>query len=437
MPGLQIQAQEQTPVITPTPLDFDSAILKSHVRSAAQNSWRMDLQDILVNRAEAYSLRLSSAKGVDVDLNLTAGYQVTNYNTRNQEGLNYRFNFTARKSLYSWGAVEADHQIGLLQVEQAKQDRQLAFLSIYRDVVFRYIDLVLSKQRLYANQLALDIQKADLELHRSEVKRGEFPETQFAVEELGFKRADLRRKQLENAQKKSEDSFREVIGVENSFRLNFANDLPKIPNDFSVLEARVGEFLASLEENSLKVLSKQARLEQELKRLRKYEVNQRPKVNAIVRIRRDTEDYTTGQISNQSTTESLAGFEFSWNMYDGKATTALIRESLESKRQLERELEILKGDIADNLDFLLEDLRVLKDQVDISETAFGWEAGEYQQVEKDVAAGRLPEKSLKTAKRDLESERSKQLENRGLFFKSLTELYLTLEDPSILAYLEQ
>lgn len=431
------QAQEEPPAIPANPLDVNSTILKSHLESAARNSWRMSLQDILVNRAEAFSIRSSSGKRPSVGLNLTAGYQYTESTNRELEGMNYRFNFTARQSLYSWGAVEADHQFGLLQVEQAKHDRHLAFLSIYRDVIFRYIDLVVAKQRLYANRLALAIQKADLDLRRSEVERGEYPETQFSVEELGFDRADLQRKQMENSFNKNEDFFKEFIGVDDGYQLSYDKVLPKVPTDLVQLEAKVDAFIASLDDNSLKVLSKKARLDQELKRLKKYEVNQRPKLNAIVRIRRDTEDFTTGQLSTRSTTESLAGFEVSWNIYDGKSTKSLILESLESKRQLERELEILKDDIIDNLKFLLADLKVLKAQVDISETSFGWEAGEYEQVEKDVAAGRLPEKTLQTAKRDLESQRTDLLLNRGLFFKSLTELYLTLEDPFILAYLEQ
>jgi outer membrane protein TolC len=437
--GLHIpaQAQDAPPAVPFQPLDSGSATIRSYVESAATNSWRMDLQDIMVNRAEAFSVRSSASKRPTLNLNADLGYQLTDNSGRSSEGINYRYNLSARKSLYSWGAVEADHQYGLLGVKRAKQDRQLAFLSIYRDVIYRYIDMEVARQKIRAESISVKIQQEDVELRRAEVKRGEYPETQFAGMELNYDRSVLRQQQLELSLRKAEDSFREIIGVDESVPLNFDNQLDRVPNDLADLENQVKNFIGSLDDSSVKVLSKKARLDQELERLKRYEVNQRPKVNGLLRLRRDTEDFSTGTLTDRNITETFAGLEFNWNIYDGRSTSSLVMETLESRRQLERELEIMKKDIIDNLEFLLDDLRLLKKQVDITEKAFGWEAGEYGQVEKDVNAGRLPQKSLEIAKRDLESERIKQMDARAVFYKSLTDLYVALEAPSILAYLEE
>lgn len=437
LPFYGLHAQDKPAAIPANPLDQLSPTLRPLIQSAAANSWRMNLQDILVKRAEAFSLRSSAGKKPRVSFNANLGYQLTNQFGSDTEGINYRFNLSARQSLYSWGATEADHRFGLIEVKRVQHDRQLAFLAIYRDVVVRYINLEIARQKIIAQSIAGQIQQADVELRRAEVERGEFPATQFASIELSYDRAVLRLKQLDISFRKAEDFFKETIGVDESIPLSIENGLPAVPEDLHELENQVNHFIATLGDNSIKVLSKNARLEQELERLKRYKVNQRPKVNGLVRHRRDTEDFSTGTITDRNITETFAGFEFNWNLYDGRTSGSHVLESLESKRQLERELEVLKSDITDNLEFLLEDLQLQKKQVAIAEISFGWVVGQYVQIEKDVNAGRLPQKDLETAKRDLESERTKQMEARGVFFKSLTDLYVTLEAPSIIAYLEE
>ena len=145
----------------------------------------------------------------------------------------------------------------------------------------------------------------------------------------------------------------------------------------------------------------------------------------------------TGDRRNLEYTESFAGFEMSWNVYDGKLTKASLMESLESRRQLERELADLKKNVKDDIGFYFEDLKIKREQSILSDQKFIWEEGRYRQMDEDVKAGRSPEKDLKAVKRDLERVRITQWDMRGRYYKSLTNLYVMLEYPSILAYLDE
>ena len=192
-----------------------------------------------------------------------------------------------------------------------------------------------------------------------------------------------------------------------------------------------------MDATSLKVASKQTRLTQELERLNNYEVNQKPKLNGLVQLRRDSDNVITGNRQNLEYTEGFAGLEVRWNVYDGKYSAAFIKDALQTRRQLERELADIKKNLKDDIGFYFKDLEIKREQSLLSDQTFYWEEGRYRQMEEDVKAGRSPEKDLKAVKRDLERARIVLLDTRGRYYKSLTNLYVMLEYPSILAYLEE
>ena len=123
----------------------------------------------------------------------------------------------------------------------------------------------------------------------------------------------------------------------------------------------------------MKVSAKQSRLDQELERLEKYEVNQKPKLNGLLYLRRDSDNVITGDRRNLEYTEGFAGLEVNWNLYDGKNTAAFVKDSLESRRQLERELSNLKQELKDDIGFFVEDLKIKHEQSLLSDQTFIWE----------------------------------------------------------------
>ncbi|QXD26989.1 TolC family protein [Opitutia bacterium ISCC 52] len=421
----------------PNPLDEINPALRPLIQSAAANSWKMDMQDILLRRAEAVSMRYSSSNAVKVSASANVGFQIQDTGAETSDGWKYKFDVYARKPLYTWGAAEADHRYGLLEVERVKQDRQLAFLAIYRDVVNRFIDYAILKQRVLYSSLAEEIYRADIELRREQLERGEFPATQFATMELNYKTELLKHEALENSLQRAADDLHEVIGSEETTSINMGGGIPAVADDLSIVEAKMQSFFSSMDATSLKVASKQTRLTQELERLNNYEVNQKPKLNGLVQLRRDSDNVITGNRQNLEYTEGFAGLEVRWNVYDGKYSAAFIKDALQTRRQLERELADIKKNLKDDIGFYFKDLEIKREQSLLSDQTFYWEEGRYRQMEEDVKAGRSPEKDLKAVKRDLERARIVLLDTRGRYYKSLTNLYVMLEYPSILAYLEE
>jgi len=396
----------------------------------------MTLQDILIARGEAASTQLSSGKGIKVRLNSTAGFQDEDSGGTSSQGLNYRYDLTARKPIYHWGALEADHQFGLLQVESSKYHRQIVFLSLYQTLVSNFADYLVWKQKEKDQLLSLQIFKADLELYRDQVKRGEMSNSRLLLEEVSFERSKLGFESLKNSILKLEESFRNVSGVDENVPVALDFHFNPVANDFSILEAQVNAFISEIETSSLRYQEKKFRLEQEDLRLQKYSVLNRPKVDGLLRFRKDSETITTGNRNNLELQEAFAGFELNWSIYDSGAKKGLVLDSIQSKRQLERELSQLKDSMVSDLNYRISDLKVMVQQSFLDQQDYGWAVGGYNQALEDVKAGRVSEKELLVLSRNVEVAKTKLFVSRAQYFKALAQLNVAMESSSILAYLD-
>ncbi len=422
--------------VPPVPLDELVEELRAHLEFAAAKSWKMELQDILLAQGEAHSTRLSSGKSTKVTLNAGFGLDDDSSGLDPAEGLEYRYDFLISKPLYHWGALEADHQFGILLVQRTHSNRQVAFLGLYESLVNQFIDYLILRQRKKHSAATLAFQKERLELLRDQELRGELPREQLIQEELNLNQATLDHQSLENSITRAERYFRTEAGLDSHVPLSAQGMLPAVAGDLKLVEDRMASFFRQVEKLSVRFQEKQLRLDQESKKLHKYEVDNRPKFNGVFRVRRDIE--TVGGIRRRAEFEEVfAGLEFSWSIFDGGAMRALALDSIQTKRQLERELAILKDSIISETNFLLEDLKIHRESSLLVERHFARALEQYEQMDRDVEAGRMSERDLQRLRQNLEHWRTNLYISRGGYYKTLTDIYVTLEYPSILAYINQ
>ncbi len=434
--GGSIFSRAQTGASGIVPLDRLDSELRAHIEHAAADSWQMDLQDILVSRGEATSTRMSAARAFRLSANANVGYQQQDAGGVNSDGVNLRYNIAARKPLYHWGSNDADHEYGLLVLESSKHRRSLTFLNLYRSLVSSYADYVVLKQQEKDQLLSLEIFEADLKLLRDQVERGERPQSRLNEENVKYERSQLGYESLKIRLQKAENEFRTVAGLGDNAVISTKLELIPAPEDISLIENQVNGFIAQIETDSLLYEEKKFRLDQEDLRLHKYKVNNRPKVDGIVRFRKDTETIATGNRNNLDLEEAFAGIEMTWNIYDGGATRGFVRDTIQSKRQLERELRNLREEMATDLRFMLSDLKIIVQQCQLDEQDYSWSVGGYEQGLQDREAGRLSEKEIGVLRRGVEVQKTKAFISRARYYKALASIHVAMESSVILSYLD-
>ena len=432
---LASEPDQSAEVLELIPLDHLNPELKAHIEKAAVLSWDMNLQDILVKKGEATSTQLSSGKGVKIRLNSNVGFEDEDSGGTSSQGFQFRYDLTARKPLYHWGALEADHEYGLLHVEFSKSHRQIAFLILYQKLVNYYADYMVLKQRQIEQVLSLELFEADMELYHGQVERGEMSSNKFVLEEVKFERSKLAHESLKNEIVKLEGSFRTLVGMDENAPIADKVHLESVSTDFSITEIQINAFVSQIDKLSLRFQEKKFRLEQEDLRLHKYSAINRPKLDGLFRFRKDSETIATGNRNNLELQEAFAGIELNWSPYDSGAKKGLVLNSIQSKRQLERELSNLKDSIASDLRYKLANLKVLVPQSRLDQQDYGWAISGYNQALEDRKAGRVSEKDLLILSRNVEISKTKLFVSRAKYFKALASLNVAMESASILAYL--
>ena len=212
--------------------------------------------------------------------------------------------------------------------------------------------------------------------------------------------------------------------------------LPPVSLDHSVLEGQAKAFIDQIEMVSLQYKNRQIKLDKAGLNLEKYEVNNRPKLNGLIQLRQDSETLATGNRSDLELKEAFAGVQFNWSIYDGGSTRGQLREAMAIKRQLERELSNYRDSVISDLNFLLTDLQIYAQQTLLDEEQLRRDLAAYEQTLVDVLEGRVPEKTGKKFEKNMEVQRAKLYQTRGQYFKALTSIYVIMEAPSIVNYID-
>jgi len=161
----------------------------------------------------------------------------------------------------------------------------------------------------------------------------------------------------------------------------------------------------------------------------------KPKLDATINLSHDSETISTGDRRDLERDKLFGGVRISWNIFDSGESRGAVLQTRELIRQRELELERSRRQIINQLLGQMKDLRTYRQQAELLTIRVRWTTNELENDQKDVDAGRKPESYLLDTTKRLEGERSRLLSCQASYFKTLTAIFATLEDPAILAYL--
>ncbi len=422
------------------PMDQLHPELHAHLVAAEANSWAMQLSDIRLKQEEARSRVTRSRDNFKANMNLSVGIvdsRTERNGKKNKTGSNmqYRYTLSGSKPLFHFGALSARKKGAKLQVERAGLGGELAFLNTYRQVVNGYLDYQVAAQKLKQKQLALEVLQLEFDIHEDQVTRGEYAKSLLDVDSLALKRTRLQVDGLVVALDKVFNSYVSIIGIDPSVNIEFGRGIPDVPESLSALELKTQGFLSNFENQSNKYLSQLMGVEIESENFVQVKATNKPKVSGFVRLRRDTEE--TGVAGGQyDLTEFFGGISVRWAAWDGGYSKGSKLNSLQVKRQLKSELNRISVTVEKDLNFLLEELRIRKEECHLINTEMRWKENQIVVTRKEVDEGRAPEVAMKVIENQLEALKIRQYQTRASFYKTLTNFYVTMEDSSIYAYVQ-
>jgi len=411
--------------------------LKEQLAQASNLSNTMQNEASQLDYQKAAALRSSSRKGTHIRFSASGGYQVEDSAGISSEALKYRYNFSATRPLYHWGAVTAEHEYGQVNLERAKEDYQVGFLNFYSVVNQRFVDLVAARQALKVREADYERGAFEVSIVREQVKNKDVVESVLTARELNLRLAKL---ELESRRLRFEDSlndFRQLIGLSPDAPFELPDGLPPVASSLEELASRVDAFIADIDERSSELQMLARDVDMVRKRLVVENARNKPKVDFLVSASRDSETISTGDRRDLERDRLFGGISVNWNVFDSGDSKGAVIQTREAIRQRELTLERRRKQMVAELTTQMDLLKAYQEQSQLMATQVKWTVGAYKAAQRDVEEGRQAESVLLDVVKQLEAERSQLVSHQANYYKTLASILSDLEDPAILAYLSE
>ena len=333
------------------------------------------------------------------------------------------YNVGVEQPLWHWSALTNQKRIAEIQKKIAANDYAEARRSLILEIRRAYLDLVLKKLSLAETRSAYERQLATLKVNRDRAARGEYASDLLASAQLDARKAEVARDRQQAVFDHALRAFALLNG-----RDSISAD--SLPADISVLPASARALIRP--ETSVAPTSgaipaalvrpegdlEAARLRQEVTRVRNY-----PKVNLAA----GADQGASSGTDQTAVVNYFAGVRVRWNIFDGFATRAAVRQARLAVRQNEKALSEARTALTNQLKDQADELVLSLRELDLAEESFALTASRLKVDEDLWKTGRLAETDWQVRRAAGENERIALLDLRGRALLQLSEHALLRE----------
>ena len=369
--------------------------------------------------AEAREEESRSLTRPRADISLNAGYHEND--ASNTASFQTYYSATTSQPLWHWNALDNQKRIAQIQRRLAENDYDEARRSLVLSIRERYCVLVLQKLNLAEAEASRERRIAHLKVSSDQARSGQLSADVLTAEQLDVradethcdrKRMDFQRALREFAVLNGLSSFsgdalpKEIPGVPTA-ALTLFNTEPPAATLQNVVPAALARPEAELAT---------ARLNEEITRVR-----MRPMVNLAAGA---NQDQTSGA-DQTAVLEYYGGLSVHWNIFDGFATRAAVRQARVLVRQNEKALAEARTALGDGLADGAADVALETRELQITEERFILTASRQKMNDDLHKEGRLADADWQ------EYLAATQVERTNLY-KLRAQLILTLAEQQLL-----
>ncbi|CAM3038218.1 TolC family protein [Rariglobus hedericola] len=365
--------------------------------------------------AEAHEEETRSVTRPRANLYLDFSYR-ENSETQNGSFKPY-YNVGVEQPLWHWNALTNQKRVAEIYKKLAGNDYAEARRALIIEIRQAYLDLVLQKLSLAESQTTYDRQRATLAVNRDRSARGEYAADLLATEQLDSRKSAIARDRLQVGLQRALREFAIMNGLESFSADQLPAAIAEVPSSAKALfvpEAaklapanRIPDALAR-REGELEA----ARLQQEITRVRNY-----PKVNLAA----GADQGASSGTDQSAVVNYFAGVRVRWNIFDGFATRAAVKEARVTVRKNEKAVSDARLALQNQLKDQADELTLSLQELEVAEERFGLTTSR-EKVDEDLRkTGRLAETEWQARTAAAQTERIALYDLRGRVILQLSE----------------
>lgn len=371
------------------------------------------LAEIRVTSADAARL-----PGVGGNLNLASNQTAISSNTNSQtRDSGFFYNISVNQPLFHWRALQNQSMSARLNRLVAERSLERAARDVAVLVRKAYLALVVEKARLRAARDALRVLREDLAVMSEKRDRGLVASAALEGDRLREREVKLEVARLESEFEANRKRFVRLAGMPGSMGEGDVPDdipAPRFSADLAgVLAATVfrdnARSTLEFEINELRIRDAQLRINSESVRL--Y-----PKFYAGAGLSlENSTNVNGGTVSQQGIQRRTVNVYAQWNIFDGFATRAAIREAQVSKRTQERLQQAEIEGLLQNIQILERMLRDDAEQVELAGIRHGLAIEARKAAAREAGFGNVAKGELARAGTAILQAETRSLEARAQF----------------------
>lgn len=357
---------------------------------------------------------------------------------RDEDDLGERlaYSLVLSKTLYHWGALEANRRKGELSLEMEELNTFETYRKLALDVRRRYLQLVVANRDLEFKQKTLDRRRATLELEQKRLDSGTASVVQVYNLELQANAAELDLLRADNGFQDQVDTLARLIGSDPQAIID---SLPaEVPEPATLDEQQINSLNKLFEQG----VSKNMSIEQRRKSIDYYQedlhvARQRTKPKFGVSF--GVTQFELDEVGRNRAEEILfGGVTVSWNIFDSGTTKGSVVSAMARIEQMKQLFETAKSNYLFELEQAQKLLDLNRRILERDEEALKQARKRIGEMQTEIDEGRAAESSLENVVVSLASQEVRTNRSRSEYHNALANMTSLLGlDPFAQKFIEK
>jgi len=382
--------------------------------------------------------RLTAAAPQKLQLRGSTNYRKEYDFEREEDELGDRlaYSLALSKTVYHWGAMEANRRKGEINLEMEELSTFEAYRRLALDVRRRYLQIVVANRDLELKQKTLDRRRANLELEQKRLDAGTASVVQVYNLEIQANAAELDLLKAENSFNDQVDGLARLVGSDSQ---PIIDTLPaEVPEPTTLDEQQVDSLSELFEQGFSKNLS----IKQRRKSIDYYQedlhiAQQRNKPKFGVSL--GVTQFELDEAGRNRAQEILfGGVSVSWNIFDSGTTKGSVVSAMARIEQMKRLFETARSDYLYELERAQKLLDLNRRILERDEEALNQARKRIGEMQDEVDEGRAPASSLENVIISLASQEVRTNRSRSEYHNAIANMTSLLGlDPLAQKFIER
>ena len=322
--------------------------LEALLEAAMTQSTSIRIRDLIEDNYEGRSLVSKSSK--QFKLGGTAKFRKEQDVEKADSEIRDRvyYSLTLSKTLYHWGALEANKDKGNLSLQMEELKTFEAYRTLALSVRKSYLNILIARKNIETSEKSLELYRKQLELEEKRFETGAASHIQVYDLTLRVNGAELDILKKENVMQDQIDVLARLVGVSSSdVERSLSKDIPKSESlDSAQIQALENFFDGGIEQSAALGQSAKA-VEYYQKDLHIANQRRKPKIGMSVGMTQ----YDLDERGTRRAEEIFyGGVSISWSIFDGSATRGYKRSAMAQVEQMKARFEDAKSSYRFNLE---------------------------------------------------------------------------------------